>query len=254
MGGTLDGKVAIVTGGARGIGRGIAKTLLEHGSRVVVASRTKSDLEDAEAALSDIGEVSAERCDVSIAEEVKRLIAATQTRYGPIDAMVCSHGVVAYTPFLEVTESQWDWTLAINLKGTFLCGQTAARAMIAAGRHGRMVFVSSINGLAAEPDSADYSASKAGMHLLARGMACELAEHGITVNVVAPGWVRSPMSMPYLSDEVLSGAKRINPVGRVGEPEDIGQAVAWLLQDSASYVTGTIIPVDGGQTAVLPMP
>jgi NAD(P)-dependent dehydrogenase (short-subunit alcohol dehydrogenase family) len=252
--GTLEGKVAIVTGGARGIGRGIAAAILEQGARVVIASRTESELESAEQALAALGEVSAQRCDVSNAADVESLVTATEARYGPLDAMVCSHGVVAYTPFTEITESQWDWTLSINLKGTFLCGQTAARAMIAAGRRGRMVFVSSINGLAAEPHSADYSASKAGIHLLARGMACDLADHGITVNVVAPGWVRSPMSAPYLSEDVLSGARRYNPVGRVGEPEDIGQAVAWLLQDDTSYVTGAIIPVDGGQIALLPMP
>jgi len=101
---------------------------------------------------------------------------------------------------------------------------------------------------------ADYNASKSGLHGLARSMAYDLAPHGITVNVVAPGWVRSPMSAPYLSDDVLSGRQRFNMVGRVGEPEDIAGAVAWLVHPTSTYVTGSVVPVDGGQTAMLPMP
>jgi NAD(P)-dependent dehydrogenase (short-subunit alcohol dehydrogenase family) len=251
---SLDQKVVIVTGGARGIGRGIARVLLQHGAKVTVAARTETDLDDAARELSTIGVVTAQKCDVADREQVERLVSETQQRYGPLDGLVCCHGVIAYTPFLELTDEQWDWTLGINLRGSFFCGRAAARAMVDSGRRGRIVFISSINGLAAEPNSADYSASKAGVHLLARGMACDLADRGITVNVVAPGWIRSPMSEPYLDDDVVSGRTRFNPVGRVGDPEDIGHAVAWLLQDGASYLTGAIVPVDGGQTAVLPMP
>ena len=240
----------IVTGGARGIGRGIATVLLHHGATVTIATRTREELTEAARELSALGPVTAHSCDVSDSQQVQRLVDETQQRDGPLDGFVCCHGVVAYTPFLDLTDEQWDWTMSINLRGSFLCGRAAAQAMVQSGRSGRVVFVSSINGLAAEPHSVDYSASKAGVHLLARGMACDLADHGITVNVVAPGWVRSPMSAPYLDEDVLSGRTRFNPVGRVGEPEDIGQAVAWLLQDSASYLTGAIIPVDGGQTAV----
>jgi len=252
--GSLEGSVAIVTGGARGIGRGIARSLLDEGMTVVVASRTQSDLDQACDELGSHGTITAVRCDVSKAADVARLFAEVDERLNRLDALVCCHGIVEYVPFLDIGEEQWDRTLAINLKGSFLCGQAAARRMVDRGAHGRVVFISSINGLAAEPESADYCASKAGIHLLARGMACDLAAYGITVNVVAPGWVRSPMSAPYLSDDVLSGRQRFNPVGRVGEPEDIGHAVAWLLQPAASYLTGAIIPVDGGQTALLPMP
>jgi NAD(P)-dependent dehydrogenase (short-subunit alcohol dehydrogenase family) len=252
--GSLSGRTAIVTGGGRGIGRGIARVLLGHGATVVVASRTQSDLDATCAELGGLGGIDAVRCDVSHGPDVARLVGETRARHGPIDALVCCHGVVEYTPFLDLTEEQWDRTLAINLKGGFLCGLAVARAMVEDSRAGRIVFISSINGLAAEPDCADYCASKGGIHMLARAMACDLADHGITVNVVAPGWVRSPMSAPYLSEDVLAGRQRFNPVGRVGEPEDIGHAVAWLLQDGGGYLTGAVVPVDGGQTALLPMP
>ena len=251
---SLEGKFALITGGARGIGRGIARVLIGQGASVVVVSRTQADLDEAQDELSELGDVTAIQCDVSDAHQVAKLFTRVASVFERLDALVCAHGVIEYCPFLELTEEQWDRTLAINLKGGFLCGQAAAAEMVRGGRGGRIVFISSINGLAAEPESVDYSASKAGVHLLARGMACDLADHGITVNVVAPGWVKSPMSAPYLTDDVLSGALRFNPVGRVGEPEDIGHAVAWLVSDQSSYVTGAVIPVDGGQTAVLPMP
>jgi NAD(P)-dependent dehydrogenase (short-subunit alcohol dehydrogenase family) len=250
----LDGKCVVITGGARGIGRGIARTVLREGASVVVVARTRADLDEAQDELSQLGEATAIRCDVSDARQVTDLFTEVMRLSDRLDGLVCAHGVVEYCPFLEITEEQWDRTLSINLKGGFLCGQAAATEMVRAGQGGRIVYISSINGLAAEPESADYSASKAGIHLLARGMACDLADHGITVNVIAPGWVRSPMSAPYLTDEVLSGVRRFNPVGRVGEPEDIGNAVAWLLRQQSSYVTGAVIPVDGGQSAVLPMP
>ena len=252
---TLEGKVAIVTGGGRGIGRGIARRLVELGATVVVASRTAADVEETRSQLASLGTVEAAPCDVSDRAAARRLVADTRARHGSLDVLVCSHGVYdAESPFLELTDEQWDQTLGINLGGSFVLGQAAARTMVADGVRGRIVFVSSINGLAAEPDCADYNASKSGLHGLARSMAYDLAPHGITVNVVAPGWVRSPMSAPYLTDDILSGRQRFNMVGRVGEPDDIAGAVAWLADPSSTYVTGVVVPVDGGQSAMLPMP
>lgn len=250
----LQDQVALITGGARGIGRGIAASLLAQGSRTVVASRTQSDLEEAIRELSSWGEVAAERADVSDPEQVDRLVDGVRERFGRLDVLVCSHGVYEPLPFLELTLEQWDRTLGINLRGAFLCSQKAARVMIDQGRGGRIVFVSSINGLASEPECADYNASKAGLHGLARSLALDLGRYGITVNVVAPGWIRSPMSAPYLTDAVLAGEQTFNPMRRVGEPADIGGAVAWLADPATSYVTGATIVVDGGQTAMLPMP
>lgn len=252
---TLQGRSAIVTGGGRGIGRGIAKALLEAGARVAVASRTVRDLEETVEELSPLGEVVAQPCDVSDAAQVARLVDGAVERFGSLDVLVCSHGVYdAERPFLELTEEDFDRTIAINLKGAFLCGRAAARAMVARGRGGRIVNISSINALGAEPSCADYNASKGGVNALTRAMAFDLGIHGITVNVVAPGWIRSPLSEPYLTEEIVSGRQVINMVRRVGEPEDIGAAVVWLAADRASYVTGATIVIDGGQTAMLPMP
>jgi NAD(P)-dependent dehydrogenase (short-subunit alcohol dehydrogenase family) len=202
-----------------------------------------------------LGEIAARPCDVSDGASVRALIDEVLSRFGGLDILVCSHGVYdAERPFLELEEEDWDRTIAINLKGAFLCGQAAARVMVERGVKGRIINISSINALAAEPACADYNASKGGINALTRSMAFDLGRYGITANTIAPGWVRSPMSAPYLSEEILTGRQVVNLVRRIGEPEDIGGAVVWLADPATSYVTGATIVVDGGQTAMLPMP
>jgi NAD(P)-dependent dehydrogenase (short-subunit alcohol dehydrogenase family) len=251
----LDGQVAIVTGAGRGIGREVARMLAGAGATVVAASRTSAELEKLAAELAGLGqEVMACPCDVSQAASAQALVDRTSRRYGPPSILVCSHGMGAERPFLELSERQWDETLAVNLKGCFLVGQAAARAMVAADRPGRIVFVSATNALAAEPHTTDYDASKAGLHGLARSMAVELGPRRITVNAVAPGWIRTAMTEPFLTEELRSGREVVNPVGRIGEPADIAHAVAWLVNPASSFVNGAVVVVDGGQSAMLPLP
>jgi NAD(P)-dependent dehydrogenase (short-subunit alcohol dehydrogenase family) len=251
----LDGEVAIVTGAGRGIGREVARVLADQGASVVVASRTAAELDELTAELTARGrQVAAHPCDVSEAAAARSLVSWTFERFGAPDILVCSHGVGAERPFLELTEPQWDETLAINLKGCFLVGQATARAMVATGRPGRIVFVSATNALASEPHVTDYDASKAGLHGLTRSMALELGPRRITVNAVAPGWVRTRMLEPFLSDDLMSGRQVVNPTGRIGEPIDIAHAVAWLVHPSSSFVNGAVVVVDGGQSAMLPLP
>jgi NAD(P)-dependent dehydrogenase (short-subunit alcohol dehydrogenase family) len=251
----VEGSVAIVTGAGRGIGREIAVVLAEDGARVVVASRTAAELHELVEILTARGlEVAARPSDVSQATSARSLVEWTRKRFGTPDILVCAHGVGAERPFLQLTQEQWEETIAINLTGCFLVGQAAARAMVTAGRKGRIVFVSATNALASEPHVTDYDASKAGLHGLTRSMALELGPRGITVNAVAPGWVRTSLTQPYLTEELLSGRQVVNPVGRIGEPADIARAVAWLVHPASSYVNGSVIVVDGGQAAMLPLP
>jgi NAD(P)-dependent dehydrogenase (short-subunit alcohol dehydrogenase family) len=250
----LEGKIALVTGGARGIGRGTARCLLEAGAKVQVASRTVAELDESLALLSPLGEIAAKPCDVSDRAAVDALVADTVSRFGGLDILVCSHGVYTPRPFTELDDESWHRTIGVNLDGLFFCGRAAAKVMIDQGRGGRIVNVTSISGLASEPDGADYNASKGGAHALTRSMACDLGRYGITVNAVAPGWIHTPMSAPYLSEEIVSGQHVVNLAGRIGQPEDIARAVLWLVDPATSYVTGATIIVDGGQTATLPMP
>jgi NAD(P)-dependent dehydrogenase (short-subunit alcohol dehydrogenase family) len=248
----LEGRVALVTGGARGIGLGVAESLADAGAAVALASRTKRDLELAVAHLGARTDVSAHACDVSDEASVLELVRAVLAIHGRLDILICSHGVYpGVRRFTEVTADEFDATIAINLRGSFLVARSAVKCMSDQGDGGSVVLISSMNALQSQVGASDYDASKAGMHGLMRAMAVELAPEGITVNAIAPGWIRTDMSAPeleHLRDVVL------NPTRRVGVPADIARASLWLVDPANRYVTGTTVVVDGGQTAMLPVP
>jgi NAD(P)-dependent dehydrogenase (short-subunit alcohol dehydrogenase family) len=248
----LAGQVAVVTGGARGIGLGVAEAFVGAGAVVAVASRTERDLDIAVRHLGAGQNVSAHVCDVANEADVSELIRDVVELHGRLDILVCSHGVYAGVRALtEITVEEFDHTIGVNLRGTFLAARAAVEHMIAQGVGGRVVLISSMNALASQVGAADYDASKAGMHGLMRAMAVELAPKRITVNAIAPGWIRTEMSAPELEqlrDRVL------NPSRRVGAPADIARAGLWLVDPANQYVTGTTVVVDGGQTAMLAAP
>lgn len=248
----MDGKVAIVTGGAKGIGYAIARRFLREGARVIIADIDEKSGEAAGAELSALGEVRFVATDVSERLDVRNLIAATLDGFGDIDVLVNNAGVTHAENFLELKESDFERVLAVNLKGAFLCGQAAARAMVdkveKGGEPGCIINMSSVNAVLAIADQVPYSVSKGAIAQLTRVMALSLAPHGIRVNAVGPGSVMTDM----LSSVVTAGDARDRiltrtPLGRIGDPSEIAGVAAFLASKDAAYITGQTIYADGGR-------
>jgi NAD(P)-dependent dehydrogenase (short-subunit alcohol dehydrogenase family) len=235
--------VAIITGAGSGMGRATAMRLARDGYAVVVA---EIDEERAASVAAEIGDAALPfAVDVSDAAEVEALVAETLERLGRLDAMVANAGVPHGAPFLELDEATWERVLAVNLKGVFLCGQTAARAMVAAGRPGAIVNVASTYAEVTAEEASAYSASKGGVRMLTKSMAFELGAHGIRVNAVGPGWIRTGMN-PLDDPAQLERLEPTIPLRRIGLPDDVAGVVAFLLSEDARYVSGQTIFVDGG--------
>lgn len=249
----LEGQVAIVTGAGRGIGRGIAEELLDAGAKVVLAQRNEGELHEVARELASLGEVSAFACDVSRKDDAQALADHAVSTFGKLDILVANAGTSSYSPFLEMKEEDWDRVLGVNLKGAYLCGQAAAQRMAAAGNGGRIVLISSVCATAAEPNSAPYTVSKGGVSALSKAMAVDLAPHRITVNAIAPGWIHSTSTSAITPAPLLTGEEPfpLNPLQVIGQPRQIGSAVVWLASPGAGFTTGSVVTVDGGQTAVL---
>jgi 3-oxoacyl-[acyl-carrier protein] reductase len=243
---TLEGKTALVTGASRGIGRAIALELARQGADVAV-----NYARSAEAATQVVAEIEALGrravalpADVGDFAQAAALVEATVNALGRLDILINNAGIVRDTLLLRMQEADWDEVLRVNLKGAFNTGKAAARLM-ARQRAGRIINVSSISGLMGQVGQANYSASKAGLIGLTKSMARELAGRGITVNVVAPGFVSTDMTAAL--DEALRGKMQtLIPLGRFGAVEDVACAVAFLASDAAAYITGVVLPVDGG--------
>ena len=245
MSGRLDGRVAVVTGGAKGIGRAIARGLASEGAKIVISGRDQAALEATRAALHGEGaEAIAVPADVSKAADAEALCAKTLEAYGKAEILINNAGITRDNLVLRLTEEDWDQVLDTNLKGSFLCIRAFAKPMIKQ-RWGRIVNVSSVVGLTGNPGQANYVASKAGLVGLTKAVAKELSSRHITVNAVAPGFIETAMTGD-LPEKVREGLKAQIPLGRLGSPEDVAHAVTFLCSEEASYITGQVLSVDGG--------
>jgi len=259
----LQGKVAIVTGGAQGIGRGIVETLSAAGAHVVIADRNRAEAQTVVAALQRQGRESlAIETDVADEASVRELMRRVVEQDKRIDILVNNAGIFPMRPLRELDAETWDRTLDVNLRGAYLCTRFAAESMIASRGGGRIINISTINTARTYVGMAHYDASKGGLNALTKAAALEYAPFGVTVNAVAPGGVRTPGSLPvrqHFGRQMGMGAveavdaefaRRI-PLGRWAEPEDIGRAVWFLASRAADYITGQVLYVDGGMTLSL---
>ncbi|WP_110241402.1 3-oxoacyl-ACP reductase FabG [Nocardioides gilvus] len=224
----------LVTGGNRGIGRAIAMAFIAQGDKVAVTTRNGGAPEGA----LDV------RCDVTDPEAVDAAFATVEEAHGPVEVLVASAGVTDDTLILRMSEEAWGNVIETNLTGSFRLAKRAAKGMLRL-RRGRIIFISSVVGLLGSAGQVNYAASKAGLVGMARSLSRELGSRSITTNVVAPGFIDTDMTA-VLSDEQRQGIKAQVPLGRYGDPTEIASAVTWLASEGAAYVTGAVIPVDGG--------
>jgi 3-oxoacyl-[acyl-carrier protein] reductase len=242
----LDGKVAVVTGGAQGIGRAIVLGLGREGARVVVADLQANKAESAAKELNDLGtEALAVEVDVASEPGVKRLAEQTFNRFGRIDILVNDAGVYLKAPVVEISEENWDRTINVNLGGNFLCSRAFVPAM-RAQRSGRIISIASGIAHYGAKEFAPYAASKAAIIGFVKGLARELGPDGITVNAICPGAANTAMPRTHRTEEELMARLRSNPLGHVLEPEDFVGTVLFLASDRASYITGQAINVNCG--------
>jgi len=246
---SLSGKTALVTGGSRGIGFMIATGLLDAGARVIISSRKQHELDEARAALAAHGDVQAVRADVSGLEGVEALAAEVSQRFPTLDILVNNAGATWGMPLDDFDEHAWDKVMDTNVKGVFFLTQKLLPNLRAAATHddpARVINIGSIDGLHVNPmDTYSYAASKAGVHHLTRALARKLGPEHITVNAVAPGPFESKMMAATLrafGDNIAKSA----PLRRIGRPDDMAGVAVFLCSRAGSYVTGAVIPVDGG--------
>jgi NAD(P)-dependent dehydrogenase (short-subunit alcohol dehydrogenase family) len=249
----VAGRTAVVTGASAGIGEALARGLARAGARVVLAARRVDRLEALTKELVAAGVTAlAVPCDVRNEAEVDALVAATLDRFGAVDVLVNNAGVSSVFPAEDEPPASWSQVLSVNLTGAFLCAQRFGRPMLAAGR-GSIINVASVVGLRASRQipQASYAASKGALVNLTRELAVQWARRGVRVNAIAPGWFKSEMTREMFSDEDgVAYIRRHTPMGRAGELTELVGPVLFLASDASSYVTGQILPVDGGWTGL----
>ena len=243
---SLEGKVALVTGGGRGIGRAIAEELAKRGADVILADRM---LETAQQSAQEIAAQTGRRTlalevDVSSLESAKNMVDKALEAFGKIDILVNNAGITRDNLIMRMDEADWDAVIDINLKGAWNCCKAVIRSMMK-HRYGRIVNISSVSGLAGQAGQTNYSASKAGLIGLTKALAREVASRQITVNAVAPGFIPTALTVD-LPEELKESMIKLTPLGRMGKPEEIAYAVAFFASDEAAYITGQVLSVDGG--------
>jgi 3-oxoacyl-[acyl-carrier protein] reductase len=227
------GRVVLVTGGNRGIGRAIARSFADAGDRVAITHRT-----------DPIEGVLSVRCDVTSAEEVDAAFSEIEAQLGPVEILVSNAGLNSDQLLLSMKEDAWTRVIDANLSGAYRVARRATSKMIRA-RRGRIIFISSVVALSGSPGQTNYAASKAGLIGFARSLAREIGSRGVTVNVVAPGFVATDMTAALPEARRAEIVQQV-PLGRMATPEEVAAAVRWLASEAGAYVTGAVIPVDGG--------
>lgn len=245
-------RVALVTGASSGLGRQFALTLARAGAKVAVAARRQDRLADLTRQIQAFdGRAMPVPLDVTNAASVAECVRATETELGPISILVNNAGIAVDTPALDLAVDDWDRVIDTNLKGAWLMAQETARHMVRLGHGGTIINIASILGLTAVPRVASYCAAKAGLVNLTRALAGELARHEIRVNALAPGYIETDMNRDHLrSDAGRAMVERV-PMRRFGTPEDLDGALLFLASDASAYVTGAVLVVDGGHSAIL---
>ncbi|AYH43942.1 SDR family oxidoreductase [Azoarcus sp. DN11] len=249
----LQDKVAVVTGGGRGIGRGITQRLLAAGARVLVAQRQPLD-----EVLGANPNVAWFNADLGEVEAPYAIAHAVEERFGGADILVNNAGFMFEKSLDDMTEADWDRMMVVNMRAPVFLAKALLPQMRRRGG-GSIVNIGSIEGIGSNPWHAAYCGSKAGVHGFTRALAVDLGRDGIRCNAIAPGWINSDLSNDYIDAQpdpvsARAGLLKLHPVGRTGEPDDVGAAVVFLASDDAAFITGQVIVVDGGRTAKLPLP
>jgi NAD(P)-dependent dehydrogenase (short-subunit alcohol dehydrogenase family) len=243
----LAGRIALVTGASGGLGRHFAAVLARAGAAVAIAARRREELDIAVREIAGAGgRAAAVTCDVSDAASVRAAVAAAEAALGPIDILVNNAGIAVSKPLLEHSEADWDRVVDTNLKGAWLMSRELAERWVAAGRSGRIINIASLLALRPIRNVPSYCAAKAGLVHLTHTMAMELARKGITINAIAPGYFETDMNRGFLQSEVGQALIQRIPMGRSGQAADLDGALLLLASEAGAYITGAVLPVDGG--------
>ena len=248
----LEGKVAIITGGGRGIGLGITQRFAEEGARIAIVQRNApppSILSERTVFI---------QADLTLPDEIARAVDRTVERFGGLDILVNNAGIMFEKTVEEMSEADWDQMMTVNLKAPFLLTKRAVPLMRSRGG-GSLINIGSIEGIGSNPGHPAYSASKAGIHGFTAAVAVDHGRDGIRCNAIAPGWINSDLSEIYLesmpdSTRIRRELLAMHPAGRLGEPRDIGNLAVWLASDESTFATGQVFVMDGGRTKKLPLP